>query len=117
MVEADRTPPSGTVTAPGESPMSTPQTEPDPVEIVEVAPRDGLQNEKAPVSTDDKIELIERVIAAGAKRIEATSFINQRRVPQMADAEAVMAAFAGRRDVSLIGLLLNRRGLDRAFAA
>ncbi len=97
--------------------MPAPENAPDPVEIVEVAPRDGLQNEKMPVSTDDKIELIERVIAAGARRIEATSFINPRRVPQMADAEAVMAAFAGRQDVSLIGLLLNRRGLDRAFAA
>lgn len=92
------------------------------VQIIEVAPRDGLQNEKVLVSTADKVELTLRAVAAGARRIEAVSFVNPRAVPQMADAEAVMAGLRGERDlraegVSLIGLVLNRRGLDRAIAA
>jgi hydroxymethylglutaryl-CoA lyase len=92
------------------------------IEIIEVAPRDGLQNEKVLVSTADKVELVLRAVAAGARRIEAVSFVNPRAVPQMADAEAVMTALRGEHDlrgagVSLIGLVLNRRGLDRAIAA
>lgn len=85
--------------------------------IIEVGPRDGLQNEDVLVSTDDKIRLIERSIAAGLRRIEATSFVHPKRVPQMADAEAVMAGVPRRDDVSYIGLVLNRRGFDRAVAA
>ena len=69
------------------------------IEIVEVGPRDGLQNEKVQFSTENKIALIERLIAAGARRIEAVSFVNPKRVPQMADAEAVMAAVPRRADV------------------
>lgn len=85
------------------------------MEIVEVAPRDGLQNEAVLVSTEAKIELIQRAIAAGARRIEATSFVNPKRVPQMADADAVMAAFANRpADVKLSGLALNLKGFERA---
>jgi hydroxymethylglutaryl-CoA lyase len=87
------------------------------VTVVEVAPRDGLQNESTPVSTEDKVTLIRRSVAAGLKRIEATSFVHPRRVPQMADAEAVMAAVPRIEGVSYIGLVLNRRGLDRALAA
>ncbi|WP_024794571.1 hydroxymethylglutaryl-CoA lyase [Tomitella biformata] len=87
------------------------------IEIVEVGPRDGLQNESTLVSTDAKIELIERSIAAGARRIEATSFVHPRLVPHMADAEAVMAGVPRRADVSYIGLVLNRRGFDRAAVA
>jgi hydroxymethylglutaryl-CoA lyase len=87
------------------------------VEIIEVGPRDGLQNESVLVSTEDKVALIERSIAAGLRRIEATSFVHPGRVPQMADAEAVMAAVPRRADVSYIGLVLNRRGFDRALAA
>src|SRR5919202_6336008 len=87
------------------------------VEVVEVAPRDGLQNESTPVSTDDKVELVRRCVAAGARRIEAASFVNPKAVPQMADAEAVMAAVPRLDGVSYIGLVLNRRGLDRALAA
>jgi hydroxymethylglutaryl-CoA lyase len=87
------------------------------MEIIEVGPRDGLQNEKALVSTEDKIELIKRSIDAGLRRIEATSFVHPERVPQMADAEAVMAGVPRRSDVSYIGLVLNRRGFDRALAA
>ena len=57
------------------------------VEILEVAPRDGLQNEKTILSTEDKVELVERAVRAGARRIEVTSFVNPARVPQMADAD------------------------------
>ncbi len=60
------------------------------VELIEVGPRDGLQNEAAILPTADKVRLIERSVAAGLRRIEAVSFVNPKRVPQMADAEAVM---------------------------
>lgn len=86
------------------------------VEIVEVAPRDGLQNEKAQLSTADKLQLIAAAIAAGARRIEATSFVNPRAVPQMADAEAVAAGLPHDPRVTFIGLVMNRRGADRALA-
>ena len=87
------------------------------IEIVEVSPRDGLQNETVSVSTEDKIALIGRAIAAGARRIEVCSFVNPRRVPQMADAEAVLAALPRGNGVSYIGLALNARGVARAVAA
>lgn len=87
------------------------------VELLEVSPRDGLQNEKTLISTDDKIELVNRAIAAGAHRIEVTSFVNPDRVPQMADAEAVMAGLDVPEGVSTIGLVMNQRGLDRALEA
>ncbi|MEE9249786.1 MAG: hydroxymethylglutaryl-CoA lyase [Alphaproteobacteria bacterium] len=90
---------------------------PGRVEIVEVSPRDGLQNEPEVLGTEDKVELITRAIAAGIKRIEVTSFVDPRRVPQMADAEAVMAKLPRRSGVSYIGLVLNRRGFERAAAA
>jgi hydroxymethylglutaryl-CoA lyase len=86
------------------------------IEIVEVGPRDGLQNEKVQFSTENKVALIERLIAAGARRIEAVSFVNPKRVPQMADAEAVMAAVPRRADVKYIGLVMNARGFERALA-
>jgi hydroxymethylglutaryl-CoA lyase len=86
------------------------------VEIVEVSPRDGLQNEGTMLSTALKVELIARAVAAGVRRIEAVSFVNPKRVPQMADAEQVMAAVP-RGAASYIGLVLNRRGIDRAIAA
>jgi hydroxymethylglutaryl-CoA lyase len=85
------------------------------VEIVEVGPRDGMQNEDTIVDTATKVALIERMIEAGARRIEATSFVHPQRVPQMADAEAVMAAVPRDRGASYIGLVLNERGLDRAL--
>lgn len=87
------------------------------MEIIEVGPRDGLQNEAVLVSTEDKIRLVERSIDAGLKRIEVTSFVHPKRVPQMADAEAVMAGVPRRDDVSYIGLVLNRRGFERAVTA
>ena len=86
------------------------------IEMVEVGPRDGLQNEAQLVSTAGKLELIERVVAAGARRIEVASFVNPRAVPQMADAEAVCAGLPVRDDVTYIGLVLNRRGAERAIA-
>lgn len=87
------------------------------VTVVEVAPRDGLQNEAALIAAQDKIRLIERSIEAGLRRIEAVSFVNPRRVPQMADAEAVMAGVPRVDGVSYAGLVFNDRGLDRALAA
>ncbi|MBA4026397.1 MAG: hydroxymethylglutaryl-CoA lyase [Gordonia sp.] len=85
--------------------------------LVEVSPRDGLQNEQTLLSVDEKVELIARSVAAGVKRIEAVSFVNPKRVPQMAGAEEVMAQVPRSADVSYIGLVLNRRGLERALAA
>src|SRR6476469_45406 len=87
------------------------------VEVVEVSPRDGLQSEDVIVDTETKVELITRAIDAGAKRIEVCSFVNPARVPQMADAEAVLAALPSREDVTYIGLVLNERGFDRAATA
>lgn len=85
------------------------------VEIVEVGPRDGLQNEPMVISTVDKVELIRRVVEAGARRIEVASFVNPRRVPQMADAEDVVAALPLCDDVTYVGLVLNERGAERAL--
>ncbi len=86
------------------------------VEILEVAPRDGLQNEKTVIATDEKVSLIARAIAAGARRIEATSFVNPRAVPQMADADEVAARLPHHDDVTYVGLVMNQRGAERALA-
>ena len=86
------------------------------IEMVEVSPRDGLQNEKAMVSTADKLALIDRALAAGVRRIEVASFVNPKAVPQMADAEGVCAGLPVRGDVTYIGLVMNARGADRALA-
>lgn len=94
--------------------------QPSAVEIVDVSARDGLQNEAVILSTADKVRLISKAIAAGAKRLEVVSFVNPKAVPAMADAEDVMA---GLRDAGLTseatfaGLVLNQRGIDRALAA
>jgi hydroxymethylglutaryl-CoA lyase len=85
-----------------------------PVEIVEVSPRDGLQNEPVVLATEAKVELITRLVDAGARRVEAVSFAHPKLVPAMADAEAVMAAVPRAEGVCYAGLVLNRRGLDRA---
>ncbi|KIQ18239.1 hydroxymethylglutaryl-CoA lyase [Rhodococcus sp. MEB064] len=87
------------------------------VHLVEVGPRDGLQNEQTLLSVEQKLDLIHRSVAAGVRRIEAVSFVNPKRVPQMAGAEEVMAGVDRSDEVSYIGLVLNRRGLDRALAA
>lgn len=87
------------------------------IQIVEVAPRDGLQNEATHLEVGQKVELINRLEACGVTRIEAVSFVNPRRVPQMAGAEEIMAALPRRVGRSRIGLVLNERGWDRAVAA
>ncbi|GAA3205287.1 hydroxymethylglutaryl-CoA lyase [Actinocorallia longicatena] len=87
------------------------------ITVLEVGPRDGLQNEERVLSPDDRIALIERCAAAGARRIEAVSFVHPGRVPQMAGAEEVMKGVPRGAGVSYSGLVLNRRGLDRALAA
>lgn len=87
------------------------------IEIVEVGPRDGLQSEPEVLSTAIKLELIGRLVAAGLKRIEVASFVNPKRVPQMADAEAVLAGLPKVPGVQYVGLVLNRKGFDRALAA
>ncbi|HEV8426100.1 MAG TPA: hydroxymethylglutaryl-CoA lyase [Actinomycetes bacterium] len=87
------------------------------VTIVEVGPRDGLQNERGILSTEAKVELVARLVGAGARRLEAVSFAHPKLVPAMADAEAVMERVPRVDGVAYAGLVLNRRGLDRALAA
>jgi hydroxymethylglutaryl-CoA lyase len=86
------------------------------VQIVEVSPRDGLQNEQAILATPAKAELIEMLALSGLRRIEATSFVNPARVPQLADAEA-LCDLLPRDGISWSALVLNERGLDRAIRA
>ena len=86
------------------------------IEIVEVGPRDGLQNEKSLLSVEQKIEFINRLEANGARRMETVSFVNPKRVPQMAGAEDVMAGLPAAAARSRIGLVLNERGWDRCVA-
>ncbi|MCA1839644.1 MAG: hydroxymethylglutaryl-CoA lyase [Actinobacteria bacterium] len=89
---------------------------PESVTIVEVGPRDGLQNESAQVPTSVKIGFIERLAAAGLPVVEATSFVNPQWVPQLADAEEVLRGLARDTEVSYPVLVPNERGLDRALA-
>lgn len=84
--------------------------------IVEVGARDGLQNEPEVFSTETKVALLTRMMEAGARRLEVASFVHPKLVPQMADAEDVVASLPDRKDVSYIGLVLNKRGLMRALA-
>ena len=84
------------------------------VSIIEVGPRDGLQSEPEILSTAAKLDFIQRAIDAGIRRLEVTSFVHPKRVPQMADAEAVIAGLPKRDDVTYIGLVLNRKGFERA---
>ena len=86
------------------------------IQIVEVGPRDGLQNEKAVLAPAVRADLVHRLEDAGAKRIEAVSFVHPKYVPQMAGAEEVMAALPHQGGRSRIGLVLNVRGYDRALA-
>ena len=85
------------------------------VSIVEVGPRDGLQSEPEVLSTDSKTKFIELAIDSGIRRLEVASFVHPKKVPQMADAEALISALPQRDDVSYIGLVMNQRGLDRAL--
>lgn len=84
------------------------------ITITEVAPRDGIQNEAALLSTQTKLALIGRAAACGVRRIEVASFVNPKRVPQMANAEAVVAGLPA--GIEGIGLVLNVRGMERALA-
>jgi isopropylmalate/homocitrate/citramalate synthase len=92
-------------------------TFPSRVTVVEVGPRDGLQNEKAVIPTPRKIELIDRLTAAGHSVIEVTAFVSPKWVPQMADASEVFAGITQKPGVRYSALVPNRAGLDRAFAA
>ena len=85
------------------------------ITIVEVGPRDGLQSEPEILPTESKLTFIEKAIDAGIRRLEVASFVHPKRVPQMADAEALIEKLPQRDDVSYIGLIMNERGLDRAL--
>ena len=87
------------------------------ITIVEVGPRDGLQNERASVSTADKIAFVDRLSAANLPVIEVSAFVSPKWVPQMADAAAVFAGIARRPGVRYTALVPNLTGLDRAMAA
>ena len=89
---------------------------PSSTEIIEVSPRDGIQNEQTLLSLQTKLELITRAIAAGARRLEVTSFVNPARVPQMADA-AELADMLPQGPARYIGLALNAKGFQRALDA
>jgi hydroxymethylglutaryl-CoA lyase len=87
------------------------------IEMVEVGPRDGLQNESVVFTTTQKLEFIGHMLDAGVRRIEATSFVNPKLVPQMADADVVAAGLPRGNGVIFIGLVLNKRGALRALEA
>ena len=103
------------------APPTSTDDRPQRVDVVEVSPRDGLQSEGVVVPTTQKVELIRRIAATGIRRIEAVSFVNPTRVPQMADSSAVMeqvnrgSAVPGRDDLVIAGMVLNSRGLQQAL--
>lgn len=99
------------MTQPTQGPIDT-----DTVHITEVGPRDGFQREKRIVPTQDKIEIITQLADAGIGSIQVTAFVHPDQVPQMADAEAVVAGLPKRKGTIYNGLVLNPRGLDRALA-
>lgn len=85
--------------------------------IIEVSPRDGLQNERSVIATKDKIELVDRLSQCGFSKIEVTGFVSPRWVPQMADAAEVMAGITRRPDIAYTALTPNLRGFEAAMAA
>ncbi len=87
------------------------------IEVVEVGPRDGLQNEPEVLPLAVKREFIARAVGCGIRRIEVASFVNPKRVPQMADADELVRSLPRHAGVRYVGLVLNRRGFDRALAA
>ena len=87
------------------------------IELVEVSARDGLQNEPELLSTEQKLEIVARSVASGLRRLEVASFVNPKKVPQMADAAEVMAGLPRNDGVTYIALALNRRGFERAAEA
>jgi len=96
---------------------SLPDGLPERVTVVEVGPRDGLQNEARPVATDDKVELIARLAQAGVRSFEATAFVSPKAVPQMADAAEVVARARARTDAELTALVPNPKGAERTAEA
>lgn len=90
---------------------------PQRVRVVEVGPRDGLQNESVPVSADEKVRFVERLAAAGLRDIEVSSFVSPKRVPQLADAAEVFGKLTRHDGVRYSALVPNRQGLERALAA
>ncbi len=87
---------------------------PKAVQIYEVGPRDGLQNELRSLTTADKVKLIEGLVSSGLKRIEVTSFVSPRWIPQLADAEKLLASLPPKEGVTYSALVPNRKGLERA---
>ncbi len=90
---------------------------PDHIRIVEVGPRDGLQNEAQPLSPQERVDLIQQLAAAGLKDIEAGSFVSPRWVPQMAGSDEVLTSLSGRLDLRLPVLVPNKKGYENARAA
>ena len=90
---------------------------PEQVRIVEVGPRDGLQNEQGQVRAEDKVALVDALVAAGLKHVEVGSFVSPRWVPQMADSSAVFAAIARAPGVTYAALTPNLQGFEAAIAA
>jgi hydroxymethylglutaryl-CoA lyase len=90
---------------------------PESVSIYVVSPRDGLQNEKTPIPLEGKLELLEALVASGLTRIELTSFVSPRWVPQLADADALVKAAQPPPGVTVSALVPNAKGFERALAA
>lgn len=90
----------------------------DYLKVYEVGPRDGLQNESQPISTEQKLRLVDGLVAAGLRHVELTSFVHPKAVPQMADADEVMrTALSRHKNTHFTGLVFNQKGYDRALAA
>src|SRR5919202_2165824 len=87
------------------------------VQVVDVGPRDGLQNEEKTLPPQLRAELCDKLAAAGVPRVEAASFVNPKRVPQMAGAEEVFAKIVRRPTTIYAGLVLNEKGYERALSA
>ena len=98
----------------GSSDIQSPVEYPQRARIVEVGPRDGLQNESTPIPTDAKVELIDRLSDSGLTHIEVTAFVNPKRIPQLADAEEVCTRITRREGVTYSALVPNIKGYDRA---
>lgn len=88
----------------------------DPIEIIEVGPRDGFQGEKQLIPTEDKLGIIQRLVDSGLRQIQVASFVHPKLVPQMADAEEVCKGLPRVAGVEFSGLVLNAKGVERALA-
>lgn len=97
--------------------MQTPQSDNAPITIVEVGPRDGLQNESALVAVAEKIAFVDRLTAAGHSHIEVSAFVSPRAIPQLADAVEVFAGITRKPGVHYSALVPNPKGLERAVSA